>query len=162
MEDGLQGSHRDLSVEQWCLAILTAAEGSVGTRRQDDENAARAASHYFAGVLAFALMVCHSPARRSQLINPTAELVKEEQLLNEAKRICRCMQHLPDQKACTLEQPRGQDRRYFYQVPSCGWPWLAILGMARSGSLHSFGSADLAAYWSMGGLGCVMKRFSGF
>ena len=61
-------------------------------------------------------------------VNPTASSVREEQLFKEMNRISgRCT--LPDQKACTLEQPAGRDWRRFSQVTL---PWIgaiAILGM---------------------------------
>jgi formate dehydrogenase subunit gamma len=61
-------------------------------------------------------------------VNPTASSVREEQLFKEMRRIDgRCT--LPDQKACTLEQPAGRDWRRFSQVTL---PWIggiAILGM---------------------------------
>jgi formate dehydrogenase subunit gamma len=54
--------------------------------------------------------------------------VKEDQLFREMNRISgRCT--LPDQKACTIEQPAGRDWREFHQVTL---PWIgaiAILGM---------------------------------
>jgi formate dehydrogenase subunit gamma len=60
-------------------------------------------------------------------VNPTASSVREEQLFKEMNRISgRCT--LPDQKACTLEQPAGRDWRRFNQVTL---PWIgaiAILG----------------------------------
>jgi formate dehydrogenase subunit gamma len=61
-------------------------------------------------------------------VNPTASSVREEQLFKEMNRITgRCT--LPDQKACTLEQPAGRDWRRFNQVTL---PWIgaiATLGM---------------------------------
>jgi formate dehydrogenase subunit gamma len=73
------------------------------------------------------IMVAGSPVN-AQLVNPTAESVKEEQLLSQAKRITgECT--LPDQKACTLEQPRGRDWRSWYQGPLRLIGGLAILGM---------------------------------
>jgi formate dehydrogenase subunit gamma len=61
-------------------------------------------------------------------VNPTASSVREEQLFKEVNRITgRCT--LPDQKACTLEQPAGRDWRHFHQVTL---PWMgaiAIIGM---------------------------------
>ncbi len=61
-------------------------------------------------------------------VNPTASSVREEQLFKEMDRISgRCT--LPDQKACTIEQPAGRDWRRFSQVTL---PWIAaiaILGM---------------------------------
>jgi formate dehydrogenase subunit gamma len=48
------------------------------------------------------------------VINPTAQSVKEDQLLRELNRISgRCT--LPDQRACNLEQPAGRDWREFHQ-----------------------------------------------
>lgn len=61
-------------------------------------------------------------------VNPTASSVREEQLFKEMDRITgRCT--LPDQKACTLEQPAGRDWREFHQKTL---PWIgaiAILGI---------------------------------
>jgi len=61
-------------------------------------------------------------------VNPTASSVREEQLFKEMNRISgRCT--LPDQKACTLEQPAGRDWRDFHQKTL---PWIggiAILGI---------------------------------
>jgi formate dehydrogenase subunit gamma len=67
-------------------------------------------------------------AQQPTSVNPTASSVKEDQLFRELNRISgRCT--LPDQKACTLEQPAGQDWRQFHQVTL---PWIgaiAILGV---------------------------------
>jgi formate dehydrogenase subunit gamma len=83
------------------------------------------------GALALALIViCAAPAVAQQpgAVNPTASAVKEDQLLREFNRISgHCT--LPDQKACTIEQPAGRDWRQFHQVTL---PWIsaiAILGM---------------------------------
>ena len=64
----------------------------------------------------------------AQQINPTADAVNEQTLLGELNRITgRCT--LPDQKACTLEQPAGRDWRQFHQrtLPIIGA--VAIIGM---------------------------------
>jgi formate dehydrogenase subunit gamma len=61
-------------------------------------------------------------------VNPTASSVREEQLFQQMNRISgRCT--LPDQKACTLEQPAGRNWREFHQrtLPTIGA--IAILGM---------------------------------
>jgi formate dehydrogenase subunit gamma len=77
-------------------------------------------------VLAFAVMLT-IPAT-AQHINPTAESVKEEQLLGEMKRISgECS--IPDQKACTVEQPAGRDWRHFHEVTLHWIGAIAILGM---------------------------------
>jgi formate dehydrogenase subunit gamma len=84
-------------------------------------------------VLLAAVVVAAVPAGAQQKnpdgsVNPTASSVREEQLFKEMNRISgRCT--LPDQKACTLEQPAGRDWRRFSQVTL---PWIggiAILGM---------------------------------
>jgi len=73
------------------------------------------------GAVALAFIVaCAAPVSAQQRnpdnsVNPTASSVKEDQLLNELNRISgRCT--LPDQKACTIEQPAGRDWRQFHQV----------------------------------------------
>jgi formate dehydrogenase subunit gamma len=67
-------------------------------------------------------------AQQPTSVNPTASSVKEDQLLRELNRITgRCT--LPDQKACTIEQPAGRDWRQFHQETL---PWIggvAIIGM---------------------------------
>jgi formate dehydrogenase subunit gamma len=51
----------------------------------------------------------------AQQVNPTADAVKEQQLLLQLGKIGgRCS--IPDQKACTIEQPAGRDWRYFHEV----------------------------------------------
>jgi formate dehydrogenase subunit gamma len=69
-----------------------------------------------------------SAAQQPSSVNPTASAVKEDQLLRELNRLSgRCT--LPDQKACTIEQPAGRDWRTFHQetLPLIGA--IAILGM---------------------------------
>jgi formate dehydrogenase subunit gamma len=83
-------------------------------------------------LLAAVVMAIPAAAQQSKnpdgSVNPTASSVREEQLFKEMNRISgRCT--LPDQKACTLEQPAGRDWRRFSQVTL---PWIggiAILGM---------------------------------
>jgi formate dehydrogenase subunit gamma len=66
-------------------------------------------------------------AQQPSSVNPSAAAVKEDQLLNELARISgRCT--LPDQKACTLEQPAGRDWRQFHQVTLRWIGGIAILG----------------------------------
>src|SRR5712691_9533089 len=86
------------------------------------------------GAVALTLFVAFLTPASSQVrnpdisVNPTASSVKEDQLFRELNRISgRCT--LPDQKACTIEQPAGRDWRQFHQVTL---PWMgaiAILGM---------------------------------
>jgi formate dehydrogenase subunit gamma len=86
------------------------------------------------GAVALAFIVaCAAPVSAQQRnpdssVNPTASSVKEDQLLNELSRISgRCT--LPDQKACTIEQPAGRDWRQFHQVTLRWIGAVSILGM---------------------------------
>jgi formate dehydrogenase subunit gamma len=86
------------------------------------------------GALALALIVgVATPAAAQQRnpdssVNPTASSVKEDQLLNEFNRISgRCS--IPDQKACTIEQPAGRDWRHFHEVTLRWIGAISILGM---------------------------------
>src|SRR3954452_8965819 len=67
-------------------------------------------------------------AQQPSSVNPTASSVKEDQLFQELNRISgRCT--IPDQKACTIEQPAGRDWRSFHEGTL---PWIgaiAILGI---------------------------------
>ena len=94
-------------------------------------------ARFIIGALAFMLVVAvAAPAGAQQQqrntdgsVNPTASSVKEDQLFREMNRISgRCS--IPDQKACTIEQPAGRDWREFHQKTL---PWvgaIAVLGMA--------------------------------
>ena len=81
------------------------------------------------GALALVFIVAvPAQAQQPASVNPTASSVKEDQLFKEMNRISgRCT--LPDQKACTIEQPAGRDWREFHQKTL---PWIgaiAILAM---------------------------------
>src|SRR5262245_56056801 len=117
------------------------------------------------GVLAVALLLVLTPGAGAQQrnpdnsVNPTASSVNEDQLFQTLNRISgRCT--LPDQKACTIEQPAGRDWRHFHQVTL---PWIggiAILGML----------ALLVVFYLMRGMvrieagrsGRTLVRFSAF
>jgi formate dehydrogenase subunit gamma len=65
--------------------------------------------------LVLALSVQTASAQQPTMVNPQASAVKEGQLLDELNRISgRCT--VPDQKACTIEQPAGRDWRHFHEV----------------------------------------------
>jgi formate dehydrogenase subunit gamma len=85
-------------------------------------------------LMAFVLLglaVLVTPARAQQQpnsVNPLANAVKEDQLLNQM-RIINGRGTIPDVKSYNLEQPAGRDWRHFHQVVL---PWIggiAILGM---------------------------------
>jgi formate dehydrogenase subunit gamma len=80
-------------------------------------------------LLAFVVAVAApASAQQPNQVNPTANAVQEQQLLQRLQRIeGRCT--IPDQKACTIEQPAGRNWRAFHEVTL---PWIggiAILGI---------------------------------
>jgi formate dehydrogenase subunit gamma len=120
---------------------------------------------FIVGALALALIVaCAVPASAQQRnpdnsVNPTASSVKEDQLLNELNRISgRCT--LPDQKACTIEQPAGRDWRHFHQVTLRWIGAISILGMLVL--LVVFYLTRGMVKIEAGRSGRVLTRFSGF
>jgi formate dehydrogenase subunit gamma len=114
---------------------------------------------FVAAALALACTVLLSESAIAQQVNPTAESVKEEQLFNESKRITgECS--IPDQNACTLEQPRGRDWRFLYQVVIRLVGAAAILGMlALVAGLYLIRGTVRIEH---GRSGRVMARFSAF
>src|SRR5512132_1526308 len=117
------------------------------------------------GAIALALIVAvASPVAAQQRnpdssVNPTASSVKEDQLFKEFDRISgRCT--LPDQKACTIEQPAGRDWRQFHQVTLRWIGAISVLGML----------AILVAFYLIRGMvriesgrsGRVLVRFTSF
>jgi formate dehydrogenase subunit gamma len=117
------------------------------------------------GTMALALIVAvASPVAAQQRnpdssVNPTASSVKEDQLFKEFDRISgRCT--LPDQKACTIEQPAGRDWRQFHQVTLRWIGAISVLGML----------AILVAFYLIRGMvriesgrsGRVLVRFTSF
>jgi formate dehydrogenase subunit gamma len=117
------------------------------------------------GTMALALIVAvASPVAAQQRnpdssVTPTASSVKEDQLFKEFDRISgRCT--LPDQKACTIEQPAGRDWRQFHQVTLRWIGAISVLGML----------AILVAFYLIRGMvriesgrsGRVLVRFTSF
>ena len=92
-----------------------------------------AQARFIIGALAFVLLLAAALPAAAQRnpdgsVNPTASSVKEEQLLQGLNRITgRCT--IPDQKACTIEQPAGRDWRHFREVTLRWIGGIAILGM---------------------------------
>src|SRR5438876_4655534 len=81
-------------------------------------------------VAAFAVLMIAgvaSPAAAQQ-INPTADSVKEQQLLQELQRI-QGRGSIPDIKSYVIEQPRGREWREFHEVTLKWIGAIAILGM---------------------------------
>jgi formate dehydrogenase subunit gamma len=79
-------------------------------------------------LLTLAIAVQPASAQQPTSVDPQASAVKENQLLQEFNRISgRCT--LPDQKACTVEQPAGRDWRHFHEVTLRWIGGVVILGI---------------------------------
>lgn len=80
------------------------------------------------GAITLLFAVAFAVPANAQTNNPTAQAVQEEQLLKELNRIQgRCT--LPNQTACTVEQPQGREWREFHQVTLRWIGALSILGI---------------------------------
>ena len=109
--------------------------------------------------MALSLMVMLPSLAGAQQINPTAEAVREEQLLKDSKRLVgECS--IPDQKACTLEQTRGRDWRWLYQT---------VLRLMGAGAILGIVAVVLVIYFVRGTIriehgrsGRMMVSFSAF
>jgi formate dehydrogenase subunit gamma len=117
------------------------------------------------GAIALVLIVAvASPVAAQQRnpdssVNPTASSVKEDQLFKEFDRISgRCT--LPDQKACTIEQPAGRDWRQFHQVTLRWIGAISVLGMLAL--LVVFYLTRGMVRLESGRSGRVLVRFSAF
>jgi formate dehydrogenase subunit gamma len=78
----------------------------------------------------FVMIIGAQPAAAQQpsAVNPQANAVKEDQLFRDMDRLSgRCT--LPDQKACTIEQPAGRDWRHFHEVTLRWIGGISILGI---------------------------------
>jgi formate dehydrogenase subunit gamma len=79
-------------------------------------------------LLTLAIAAQPAVAQQPTSVDPQASAVKENQLLQELNRISgRCT--LPDQKACTIEQPAGRDWRHFHEVTLRWIGGIVILGI---------------------------------
>jgi len=78
--------------------------------------------------LATAFTVPASAQQQPTTVNPTAQSVKEQELLKELKKI-QGRGTLPDVRSQVLEQPAGREWRQFHQVTLRWLGAIAILGM---------------------------------
>lgn len=88
------------------------------------------AGAFIAALLLLFVVVVTTPAGAQQpnSVNPTANSVTEDKLFQEMDKINgRCT--IPDQKACTIEQPAGRDWRQFHNVTLRWLGAISILGM---------------------------------
>jgi formate dehydrogenase subunit gamma len=120
---------------------------------------------FIVGALAIALIVTVAAPVSAQQpnpdgsVNPTASSVNEDKLFQQLDRISgRCT--IPDQKACTIEQPAGRDWRHFHQVTLRWIGAIAILGMLVL--LVGFYLVRGMVRMELGRSGRVLVRFSTF
>jgi formate dehydrogenase subunit gamma len=115
---------------------------------------------FIAAMLAFAVMlVFAAPVGAQQPVNPTASSVKEEQLLQQLKRI-QGRGTIPDTKSYVIEQPEGQDWRHFHEVTLRWIGAVSIIGMLVV--LVGFYLIRGMVRLESGRSGRVLVRFSGF
>ena len=84
-----------------------------------------------AGALALACVIALSapaPAQQPSTVNPNADAVKEQQLLQQLNKI-QGVGTIPDTKSYVLEHPAGRDWREFHTVTLKWIGGIAILGM---------------------------------
>ena len=84
-----------------------------------------------AGTLAFALMVAISvpvSAQQPSMVNPTADAVKEQQLLQQLKTI-QGRGTIPDVRSYVIEHPVGRDWQQFHNVTLRWIGAIAIFGV---------------------------------
>jgi len=115
-----------------------------------------------AGALALALMVAMSPpvsAQQPSSVNPNADAVKEQQLLQQL-RVIQGRGTIPDVKSYVLEHPAGREWREFHTVTLKWIGGIAILGMIALVFLYYLwrGSIRIEA----GRSGRRLVRFNGF
>ncbi|HEY4855540.1 MAG TPA: formate dehydrogenase subunit gamma [Xanthobacteraceae bacterium] len=115
---------------------------------------------FIAAMLAFAVMlVLAAPVGAQQPVNPTASSVKEEQLLQQLKRI-QGRGTIPDTKSYVIEQPEGRDWRHFHEVTLRWIGAVSIIGMLVV--LVGFYLIRGMVRLESGRSGRVLVRFNGF
>jgi formate dehydrogenase subunit gamma len=117
------------------------------------------------GALALALIVAAAAPASAQVrnpdssVNPTASAVKEEQLLQEFRRI-QGRGTIPDTRSYVIEQPAGRDWRHFHEVTLRWVGAISIVGMLVL--LVVFYLARGMVRLESGRSGRVLLRFSAF
>ncbi|MFZ2093613.1 MAG: formate dehydrogenase subunit gamma [Pseudolabrys sp.] len=115
-----------------------------------------------AGALALAFLVAivtPVSAQQPSMVNPTADAVKEQQLLKELSRI-QGRGTIPDVRSYVLEQPAGREWRHFHEVTLRWIGGIAVLGML--GLLIMFYLARGMVKIENGRSGRKIVRFNGF
>lgn len=115
-----------------------------------------------AGALALAFLVAIATpvsAQQPSMVNPTADAVKEQQLLKELNRI-QGRGTIPDVRSYVLEQPAGREWRHFHEVTLRWIGGIAVLGVL--GLVVLFYLARGMVKIENGRSGRKIVRFNGF
>ena len=114
------------------------------------------------GALALCVLVAMAApagAQQPSSVDPNAEAVKEQQLMQELKRIQGRIS-IPDIKASTLEQPAGREWRLFHEVYLRWIGGIAIVGIIALLAVFYFWRG--AIHFEGGRSGRKMLRFTAF
>ncbi|MGB9042939.1 MAG: formate dehydrogenase subunit gamma [Pseudolabrys sp.] len=117
---------------------------------------------FIAGALALAFLVAIATpvsAQQPSMVNPTADAVKEQQLLKELNRI-QGRGTIPDVRSYVLEQPAGREWRHFHEVTLRWIGGIAVLGVL--GLVVLFYLARGMVKIENGRSGRKIVRFNGF
>src|SRR5271154_7289056 len=79
-------------------------------------------------ILNFAVVALPATAQQPNSVDPTADAVKEQQLLQQSNRI-QGLGQIPDAKSYVIEQPMGRVWRQFHEVWLHWIGSIAVLGM---------------------------------
>jgi formate dehydrogenase subunit gamma len=109
--------------------------------------------------LACAAAVLPAAAQQPSSVNPTADAVKEQQLLQQLQRI-QGVGSIPDTKAYVIEQPGGRNWREFHEVWLHWIGGIAVLGMLAL--LIVFYLARGMVRLESGRSGATVVRFNAF
>ncbi|MFZ0403450.1 MAG: formate dehydrogenase subunit gamma [Pseudolabrys sp.] len=115
-----------------------------------------------AGALALAFLVAIATpvsAQQPSMVNPTADAVKEQQLLKELSKI-QGRGTIPDVRSYVLEQPAGREWRHFHEVTLRWIGGIAVLGVL--GLVVLFYLARGMVKIENGRSGRKIVRFNGF
>jgi formate dehydrogenase subunit gamma len=78
-----------------------------------------------ATAIALLVLAAAAPVAAQQPVNPTADAVKEQQLLQQFKRI-QGLGTIPDIKSYTIEQPQGRQWEHYHEAVL---PWIGTIAM---------------------------------
>src|SRR5262249_20783307 len=126
----LQGARREawLRLRRVGLADRIPRDHCVVTRRRQPMTNLLARIRIALVAVAVLMIAGFAAPASAQQVNPTAESVNEQTLLQELNKI-QGRGSIPDTKAWVIQQPRGRDWREFHEVTLKWIGAIAIVGM---------------------------------